>query len=145
MVEGGWGGGVGVTETSNNDPVSPADPPPFIPVAVSPLCKAPHVQLPPGALAGMSTRVRPCALALVRAWPSLEMRRDGTRLGFLLTHRRPLCSLLESSTSGRINYQLICYYLLSKGLGRRGAEVVWWGRSGEDAGGRRAPFVCPRV
>lgn len=61
---------------------------------------------------------------------SLEMRLsqwgDASRLP--VDTDGPLCSSSQSSTSGQINYQVICHYLLSKGLGRSdggGGELVW--------------------
>lgn len=93
-----------------------------IPFAVSLLRKIPHVQPRPGALAGMSAQSGP-----VR---SLEMRLsqwgDASRLP--VDTDGPLFSSSQSSTSGQINYQVICHYLLSKGLGRSGGgggELVW--------------------
>lgn len=135
----------GGTERSNNDPVSPADPAPFIPPFHSPChcsershtCSRDQVRSQVGA-----PRAALCA-------PSRRACRSGGGASRLpVDTDGPLCSSWQSSTSGQINYQVICHYLLSKGLGRSdGGEGSSFGRgrSGEGCGRSPRPPLCVSV
>lgn len=48
----------------------------------------------------------------------LECAYSGNSVLTSCCHKQALCSLWKSPTSGQINYQVICHYLLSPGRGR---------------------------